>query len=260
MTLVDTHAHLYHARFDEDREAILDRATASGVARFYLPNIDAGSISGMLDLAERHPSHCFAMMGVHPCSIGQAFETELALAESWLFQPPQPVRFVAVGEIGLDYYWDKTFVEQQKVAYLQQLDWAARLDLPVAIHSRDSLEDTIGLVEGLGNARLRGVYHCFNGTLEQARRITDMGFFLGIGGVATYKNGGLDRVLPGIDPDFVVLETDAPFLAPVPHRGKRNEPAYLTDIAAVLARWYGTTPQAIAQRTTENANRLFRFA
>ncbi|MBI1193831.1 MAG: YchF/TatD family DNA exonuclease [Bacteroidetes bacterium] len=258
--MVDTHAHLYHARFDEDREAVLDRAAAVGVERFYLPNIDSGSIDGMLALAGRHPQRCFAMMGVHPCSIGQDFEKELALAETWLFQPPQPVRFAAVGEIGLDYYWDKTFVEQQKLAYLQQLDWAARLDLPVAIHSRDSLEDTIGLVEGLGDARLRGVYHCFNGTVEQARRITEMGFFLGIGGVATYKNGGLDQVLPGVDPSFLVLETDAPFLAPVPHRGKRNEPAYLRDVVAVLAQWYGSTPEALAQRTTENANRLFGFA
>jgi len=259
MILVDTHAHLYHARFDDDREAVLDRAAAAGVARFYLPNIDAGSIEGMLALAERQPLHCFAMIGVHPCSIGADFERELALVERWLFQPPQPFRFVAVGEIGLDYYWDKTYVEQQKTAYQQQLVWAAQLGLPVAIHSRDSLDDTIGLVEGLGEPRLRGVYHCFNGTAEQARRITDLGFFLGIGGVATYKNGGLDQVLPGVDPDFLVLETDAPFLAPVPYRGKRNEPAYLTEVVAVLARWYGTTPEAMALRTTENANRLFGF-
>ncbi len=259
MTLVDTHAHLYHARFDDDREAMLLRAANSGVERFYLPNIDSGSIDGMLAMQQSHPRHCFAMMGIHPCSIKADFERELSLAETWLFNPPQPAAFFAVGEIGLDYYWDKSFITEQKVAYIRQLEWASALNLPVAIHSRDSLEDTISIVEKLSDPNLRGVFHCFTGTAEQASRITALGFFLGIGGVATFKNGGLDLVLPAVDPNFLVLETDAPFLAPVPYRGKRNEPAYLRDIVQVLATWYGTTGEAIAGQTTANANRLFGF-
>ena len=259
MTLVDTHTHLYHARFDQDREVMMARAAEAGVSRLYLPNIDSGSTEAMLSMIRHYPDRCFAMMGVHPCSINKHFESELAHVETWLFNPPEPIRFVGVGEIGLDYYWDKTYVEEQKKAFQKQLEWAKALKLPVSIHSRDSLDDSIDLVERLFTPDLRGVFHCFTGTPEQAKRITDLNFFLGIGGVATFKNGGLDQVLPGIDPDFLVLETDAPFLAPVPHRGKRNEPAYLTHVVDVLAGWYGTTAEAIAAKTTSNANCVFGF-
>ncbi len=259
MTLVDTHAHLYDERFSSDRDAMFSRAAEAGVKRFYLPNVDRATIDGLLELIERYPGQCYPMMGVHPCHVKEDFEEELAIAEKWLFQPPEAIRFCAVGEIGLDYYWDKTHIKQQKEAYLRQLEWSVRLGLPVAIHSRDALEDTIGLIEQLNDDRLKGVFHCFNGDAGQAERIVALGFHLGIGGVATYKNGGLDHVLPGVDPSFLLLETDSPYLAPVPFRGKRNEPAYLVHIVEVLARWYGTTPEAMAKMTTDNANKLFGF-
>ncbi len=255
MTLVDTHAHAYHARFDEDREAMLERARAVGVTRIVLPNIDASSIDGMLALADAHPGFCLPAMGVHPCSIGETAEAELATAERWLFDPPRPLRFWAVGEIGLDWYWDTSHAEAQRAAFARQLGWARTLDLPVIIHSRDSLDDCLDLVEAAGG--VRGVFHCFSGSAEQAARAVSLGFLLGIGGVATFKNGGLDRVLPGVPLEHLVLETDAPYLAPVPHRGKRNEPAYVALVAERLASWYGTTAEAVGKATSANAARLF---
>jgi TatD DNase family protein len=258
-TLVDTHIHLYSSRFDADRDAVVERALQAGVERFYLPNIDAASVEPMLELLSRYPGRCFAMMGLHPCSVGADFEQDLAWVEARLFGTPPDPPYVAVGEIGLDYYWDKTYTAQQQEAYRRQLAWAAELGLPVCIHSRDSLDDTLGIIEAMAEPRLRGVFHCFNGTRQQAERALALGFYLGIGGVATYRNGGLDAVLPGLDPDFLLLETDAPYLAPVPYRGKRNEPAYLLQVLEVLAPWFGTSPEQMAAKTTANANRLFGF-
>jgi TatD DNase family protein len=265
MHLTDTHAHLYHARFDADREAVIARAREHGVQRIVLPNIDRSSIQPMLDLAATHPMYCLPTMGIHPCSIGPEAEAELIAAESWLFRPPKPLpegmRFWAVGEIGLDFYWDKTHIEAQEKALARQLDWAMTLDLPVLLHTREANDATLDLVEAAqrhaDGRRLRGIYHCFSGTVEQAERAVAQGFLLGIGGVATFKNGGLDRILPGIALEHLVLETDAPYLAPTPHRGKRNEPAYTALVAERLASWYGTTPQAIAEATSANAARLF---
>lgn len=265
MVLTDTHAHLYHARFDADRDAVLDRARQAGVKRIVLPNIDRSSIQPMLDLATAETGYCLPTMGIHPCSIGESTDAELDAAEAWLFKPPEPLpdgmRFWAVGEIGLDLYWDKTHRQAQERALTRQLDWAMTLDLPVLLHTREANDETLDLVEAAqrhaDGRRLRGIYHCFSGTVEQAERAIGQGFLLGIGGVATFKNGGLDRILPGIALEHLVLETDAPYLAPTPHRGKRNEPAYTALVAERLASWYGTTAAAIAEATSQNAARLF---
>lgn len=255
--LIDTHCHLYHARFDDDREDVLRRAASVGVETILLPNIDSGSTESLILLSQTHVDRCLPMMGIHPCSIREDYRKELEHAERWLFDPPQKQHFLGVGEIGLDYYWDTSFKSQQQEAFDLQLQWALQLRLPVAIHSRDSMEDCIRQVERRQDGSLRGVFHCFTGTREQAERITRLGFYLGIGGVATYKNGGLDQVLPGIALSHLVLETDAPFLAPVPHRGKRNEPAYLVPVAEKLAQWYGVPEPDIAEQTSVNAQQLF---
>lgn len=269
LPLTDTHAHLYHGRFDQDRGEVLARAREAGVQRIVLPNIDRSSIRDMLDLAAAEPGYCLPAMGIHPCSIGADADAELDAAEAWLFNPPealpQGIRFCAVGEIGLDFYWDTTHAEAQKHALARQLDWAMTLDLPVLLHTREANDATLDLVEAAQRKgasedvprSLRGIYHCFSGTVEQAERAVAQGFMLGIGGVATFKNGGLDRVLPGIALEHLVLETDAPYLAPTPHRGKRNEPAYTALVAERLAGWYGTTPTAIAEATSQNAARMF---
>ena len=258
MTLVDTHAHLYHGKFSEDRDAMIQRAISAGVERLYLPNIDDSSIEAMLDLTAAWPKHCFPMMGMHPCSVVEG-EADLGRTKALLFNPPEGVEWVAVGEIGLDYNWDQTRIPQQKEAYALQMDWAIELDLPIVIHSRDSLDDTIAMVEERVPNGIRGVFHCFNGTVEQGRRIIDAGFYLGIGGVATFKNGGLDTVIPELGTNRLVLETDAPYLSPVPFRGKRNESAYVPHVAEKLAGWFELTTTEIARITTANADELFRF-
>ncbi len=231
MEFIDTHAHLYTAQFDDDREEMLDRARALEIKRFYLPNIDSSTIKAMLDLEAAHPQDCHAMMGVHPCSIKSDFKKELATAEEWL----QKRSFVGIGEIGIDLYWDKTFIEEQKAAFRTQINWAKDLGIPFVIHSRDSLDLTIEIVAEEQDGKLNGIFHCFGGSVEQARKIIDLGFYMGIGGVLTFKKAGLDIILKDIELDHLVLETDAPYLAPSPYRGKRNESAYIRQIADRLA-------------------------
>ncbi len=231
----------------------MDRAIALGVDRVYLPNIDSSSVEAMLALEEAYPEHCFAMMGLHPCSVKADYEEELAKVRNWLDKRP----FAAVGEIGIDLYWDKTFFEQQKEAFLRQISWAKELDRPIVIHSRDATDVIIELLDTVRGEKLRGIFHCFTGTLEQAEAITEMGFLLGIGGVLTFKNSGLDRVMEDISLDKVVLETDAPYLAPVPYRGKRNESGYVVKVGEKLASIKGEAIEKIAQITTENALNLF---
>jgi TatD DNase family protein len=252
--LIDTHAHLYAKAFDGDRDAMLDRAVAQGVNQFLLPNVDESSIAGMLALEAAYPARCFAMMGLHPCSVKANYQEELKVVRQWLDQRD----FIAIGEIGIDLYWDKTFLEAQKDAFLQQVGWALELDRPVVIHARDSLDLLIELVRNIGDSRLRGVFHCFTGTVAQANAIMELGFYLGIGGVLTYKNGGLDKTLKEISLDRIILETDAPYLAPVPHRGKRNESAYVGLVADKLASIKDLTVAQIAAVTTANARRLFQ--
>ncbi|MCB0578996.1 MAG: TatD family hydrolase [Phaeodactylibacter sp.] len=256
MRLIDTHTHLYLEQFDEDRDEMIRRALDSGVEQFFLPNIDSSSITKMLELEEAYPGRCFAMMGLHPCSVKENFEEELAIVRDWLDERP----FCAIGEIGIDLYWDKTFLEQQKEAFLQQAEWAKELGVPIVIHSRESTDILIELTEQIKDERLRGVFHCFSGTEEQARRITELGFFLGIGGVLTFKNAGLDKVMEKIGLEHVVLETDAPFLAPVPYRGKRNESAYVRLVAEKLAALKGVSFREVAETTSRNAGQLFPAA
>jgi TatD DNase family protein len=249
---IDTHAHIYLEEFDQDREDMLRRAMDVQVNEIYLPNVDHTSIDRMMELETKHPN-CQAMMGLHPCYIKKDFEKELYLVESWLNKRS----FAAIGEIGTDLYWDKTFWPQQQEAFKIQVGWAKKFKRPIVIHSRDSIQETIELLEPLLDSSLKGVFHCFSGTLEQAKKVIAMRFFLGIGGVATFKNGGLDKVLPDVDISHLVLETDSPYLAPAPHRGKRNEPSYIPLIANRVAELKKIPVEEVMEKTTANAKKLF---
>ncbi|MCB0530746.1 MAG: TatD family hydrolase [Lewinellaceae bacterium] len=252
--LVDTHAHLYSAKFDYDRPEMVRRAIDAGVTRLYLPNIDSESIEPMLALEAAFPEHCFAMMGLHPSHVQpDTYEQELALVEDWLGKR----KWAGVGETGIDLYWDKTTLDIQKIAFARQIEWAKDLDLPIIIHSRESNEECIELVKAGQDGRLRGIFHCFSGTEEQARRMIDLGFWLGIGGVLTYPKSDLGTVLRDIPLEHLVLETDAPYLPPVPYRGKRNESAYVPLVAEKLAEVKNLPVEEIAQVTTANARRVF---
>jgi TatD DNase family protein len=252
--LIDTHAHIYAKEFDFDRDAMISRAIARGVEKFYMPNVDLESIPRMLELEAKYPERCFAMMGLHPCSVEADYKTVLAEIEKHLFAR----KFVAVGEIGLDYYWSKEFVEQQKDAFRIQCRWAIELDIPIIIHARESLDDLIQIVaEEKKDERLRGIFHCFGGSLEQAQKIMQLGFWMGIGGVLTYKKSGLDEIVKDIPLEWLVLETDAPYLTPVPHRGKRNESAYLFHVAERLAEVKGISLDELAKTTSKTAMKIF---
>jgi len=253
MTLTDTHAHIYLDEFSADRDDMLVRAKEVGVARIYMPNIDDTSIDEMMALEQRHPDWCFAMMGLHPCSVKSDFEKQLYVMEDWLGKR----KFAAIGEMGTDLYWDKTFWEQQKEAFIIQARWARQYDLPMVIHCRQSIDETIELLTMLAGEKLRGIFHCFTGNEQQAARIVELGFYLGIGGVATFKNGGLDKVLPKIPVDRLVLETDSPYLAPVPYRGKRNEPSYLSLTAEKVAALLGLSMEELTRITNQNAAVVF---
>ncbi len=255
MQFVDTHAHIFSRKFSEDVHDIVAKSFEAGVERIYMPNIDHESIQSMLELEDAYPGRCFSMMGVHPCSIKEGFEEELKVAEDWLSKR----KFAAIGEIGTDLYWDKTLIDYQKEAFVIQCQWAKAYNLPIVIHCRESIDLTIDLVESIKDERLTGVFHCFTGNVDQAKRILEVGFFLGIGGVSTFKNGGLDTVLPHVSPEALVLETDSPYLAPVPNRGKRNEPSYIPIIAQRVAELTGMTLLEVAETTTKNANKLFSY-
>lgn len=218
-----------------------------------MPNIDHTSIDGMMELEHKNPGTCISMMGLHPTSVKKDFEKELYVVENWLFKR----KFAAVGEMGTDLYWDKTFWEQQKEAFKIQVGWAKKLELPIVIHCRESMDQTIELLEPMLDGKLKGVFHCFTGTIEQARKITSMGFYLGLGGVSTFKNSGMDVVIPDLDVDNIVLETDSPFLAPVPYRGKRNEPSYIPVIAEKIMSLKKISKEELQAITTRNALRLF---
>ncbi len=255
LVLIDTHAHLYNPQFDKDREAMLARALEAGVTKLFLPNVDHESIAAMDALAAAHPDRCFAMMGLHPCSVGADNAAALEQVERLL----RTGRYCAVGEIGIDLYWDKTFLAQQQEVFRQQVRWAKELGLPIAIHCRESFNEVIAIVEEENSDALCGVFHCFTGTPEQARRVIALGgFYLGIGGVITYPKGGLFETMRALGAEHCVLETDAPYLAPVPHRGKRNESGYLPHIAARLAEATGSSVEEVARITTANAEQLFK--
>lgn len=250
---IDTHAHIFLEDFSEDLDEVVQRAIDLGVEKILLPNIDKDSIDDLLELEARYPDVCHAMMGLHPCSVDKDFERQLYLVEDWMNKRD----FIAVGEIGTDLYWDKTYWEQQKEAFRIQCGLAIKKGVPVAIHCRDSIDETIELVEPFASENLRGVFHCFTGSVDQGQRITEMGFYLGIGGVVTFKNGGIDKVVPELDSKHLILETDSPYLSPAPERGKRNEPGKVKLVADRLAEVLDLPIERIASLTTQNANDLF---
>ena len=253
MIFTDTHTHLYAAEFDTDREELMKRAIDTGVSRFFLPNVEASSVTPMLDLCERFPENCFPMMGLHPCSVKENYLDELSLVETELSNG----NYVGVGEIGLDFFWDISFVKEQEDAFLKQIAWACELNLPVSIHSRSATARAIELIQSSG-LHVKGVFHCFGGNIVEAKAITDMGMFLGIGGVITYKNSGLDAIVSQIELKHIVLETDAPYLPPVPHRGKRNIPEYLLLTAQKLAVIKNCSLAEVAEQTTKNSKVIFK--
>ena len=250
--LIDTHCHLYLEEFKPDLEQVIKRAEAEGVVRFMLPAIDSTQTENLLETERRFKGQCFAMMGLHPCSVKENYEEELRLVEYWLDKRA----FVAVGEIGLDYYWDLTFKSQQMEAFDKQIQFAIKHKLPIVIHSRNSLDDCIEVVSRY-KGKLTGIYHCFSGSLQQAKAIIELGFFLGIGGVLTYKNAGLAEVVKDVPLEHIVLETDSPYLTPVPFRGKRNESSYLKYVVQKLVETKKVDEEEIGRITTLNAEKVF---
>lgn len=250
----DTHAHLYSEEFDADREAMINRAVEKNVHRFFLPNIDSESIPLLMKMAMEYPGKCFPMMGLHPTSVKENYKEELRIVKEWLDKE----KFFAIGEIGIDLYWDKTFLAQQQEAFRLQIQWAKEKKLPVVIHARDSLNEIFEILDELNDENLFGIFHCFSGNYDQAQKVISYGGFkLGIGGVVTFKNGGIDKFLSQIPIDNIVLETDSPYLAPVPFRGKRNESSYITIIAEKVAELYGITVKEVENITTENSKEVF---
>ena len=252
MNWIDSHAHIYDKAFEKDLPEVISHCREEGMLQIYMPNVDHSSIDRMLETEARVPE-CIATMGLHPCSVNKEFEKELYIVEEWLDKRP----FAAVGEIGIDLYWDKTFLEQQQEAFRIQTRWAKEKGLPVIIHCREAFAETLALVEELKDENFRGVFHCFTGTLEEAEKAIELGLYLGIGGVATFKNGGLDKVLPHISLEHLLLETDSPYLAPVPHRGKRNSPLYIPLVAQRVAALTGKDLEEVYSITTANTQKLF---
>lgn len=256
MAFVDTHIHLYAEEFKADREHLIRKALQNGIQAFYLPNIDSASIAPMLELENTQPGHCFAMMGLHPCSVNANYKNELHTVRSWLERRP----FAGIGEIGLDLYWDKSFFKQQEEALNQQIEWALEYDYPIVVHCRNAHVELVNLLKQFSRLP-RGIFHCFSGSLDEAEELLSLGEFkLGIGGVLTFKNSGLAKVIESIDIQHLVLETDAPYLAPVPFRGKRNEPVYLLEVAKCLAELKRLDMDELARISTENALTVFKSA
>ncbi len=251
--LIDTHTHLYVKEFDADRTEVITRAKKAGVMQFVLPAIDSETSEAMHALKRDYPNNIHLMMGLHPTHVGDNVAEELANVYAQL----QQHHFVAVGEIGMDLYWDKTYLKAQQEAFAQQIAWALEFDLPIVIHCREAFDEVFEVLEGVNNSKLRGVFHCFTGNATQAQRAINFNMYLGVGGVVTFKNGGLAETLSHIPLTSVVLETAAPYLAPVPYRGKRNEPSFLKLIAAKVAAVYGISVQEISEITAQNAKKLF---
>ncbi len=252
--MIDTHTHIYLKQFNDDREDMLERAQQAGIQEFYLPNIDKDSIADLKELAARH-SNIYPMMGLHPSHVKDDYQEQLAAVFKEL---NGATRYYAVGEIGIDLYWDKSFIEEQKKAFGIQIEKAKEMHLPIVIHSRNAFEETFEVLEAFADERLYGIFHCFTGNLEHAQRAINLNLKLGIGGVVTFKNGGLDKVVEKIGLESLVLETDAPYLAPAPHRGKRNEPAYVKLVAQKIADLHGVTFQEVDRITTQNAHQVFK--
>jgi TatD DNase family protein len=253
MQITDTHTHLYADEFSSDRDLLIGEAIAKGVSRFFLPNIDSGSVEALTMLSEKYPEQCFPMMGLHPCSVKENWQEEMDLVEKLLAEK----KYVAVGEIGMDLYWDKTFVKEQEEVFKKQVELANHYKLPVSIHSRESFEEIYTILLTDRKQMPCGVFHCFTGNIDQAKRAVDLGFYLGIGGVVTFKNSGLDKVLEQVDLKNIVLETDAPYLSPVPFRGKRNLPEYIIKVAEKVAQVKEISVEEVAEITTMNSKMIF---
>ena len=253
--ITDTHTHLYAEQFDEDRAEMIQRAKDAGVSRFFLPAIDSETTQRMLDLEKAYPNEIFSMMGLHPTSVKENYQEELAHVKNWLNKRD----FCAIGEIGIDLYWDKSFLKQQQEAFRTQIQWAKEKQLPIVIHCRDAFDEIFEILEEEKSDNLFGIFHCFTGDLAQAKQAISYNMKLGIGGVATFKNGKIDKFLNEIPLEHIVLETDSPYLAPTPYRGKRNESSYITNVVDKLVDIYGKSFQEISEITTENSKAIFKI-
>lgn len=254
MKLIDTHTHLYLKEFENDIDEVIKKAMEEGVVKFYLPAIDSTKTDALVSLEKRYPNHIFGMIGLHPCSVQNNFEEEIGKIEAQLAQRS----FAGIGETGLDYYWDTTFKKEQIKSLEIHAQWAIKYGLPLILHTRNANRETIDVVRSFHGSNLKGIFHCFSGTLEEAHEMIELGFVLGIGGVITFKNAGLAEVIQNIDLQHIVLETDSPYLAPVPFRGKRNESSYLKYVVQKLADIKKMTPQEVANITSANAERIFK--
>lgn len=256
MILTDTHTHLYSEQFNDDIDNVISACLVKGIDRLFLPNIDSSSIAGMMELGEKYPNNCFPMMGLHPTSVTVNYKEEIAIVEDWLSKH----KFCAVGEIGIDLYWDKSLLKEQQDAFRYQINLAKKYNLPFVIHCRDSFNEIFEILDELNDDKMRGIFHCFTGDIDQAKHIINYGDFkIGIGGVVTFKNSGLDKTVAQIDLEHIVLETDSPYLAPVPFRGKRNESPFLYLIAEKVADIYQLSVEEIAKITTKNSKKVFGF-
>lgn len=253
--MIDTHSHIYAEEFDSDRAEVIARAKAAGITKIILPNVDSESLPRMLQLESEYPGYCFAAIGLHPTSVKENYAEELAIVKKEL----ERREYVAIGEIGIDLYWDKSFLKEQIQVFVQQIEWALEYNLPVIIHVRDSFSETMQVLEQFRGKGIKGVFHSFTGTIDQATEIIDFGgFYIGINGIVTFKNSGLDAVVLQIDPRYLLLETDAPYLTPAPFRGKRNESEYLTLVATKLANTFNMNFNQLTKITTGNAYKLFK--
>ncbi|MDR1371471.1 MAG: TatD family hydrolase [Dysgonamonadaceae bacterium] len=255
--MIDTHTHIYLEDFDEDRSEVIERAKDSGITKLLLPNVDPETVNRLHELCDQHPGFCFPMMGLHPTGVNQSWKEDLGTIRSWF---DDKRKYIAVGEIGIDLYWDKTYIEAQKQAFIEQLRWSIEMDLPVVIHTRDAFPEVFECLNFVGAHNLRGVFHSFGGSreeLEQALQYKN--FMLGINGVVTFKNSIFREYLNLAPIERIVTETDAPYLTPMPFRGKRNEPAYISYVVEKLAEIYQLSPETVAKKTAENAERMFNL-
>lgn len=255
MEFIDTHTHFYLEHFDSDREEVMNDCLQSGVRKMFLPNIDSHSLKSMLEICKQYPSHCYPMLGLHPSDVKENYQEEL----DTILQQFDKHTFIAIGEVGMDLYWDRTFIREQENVLRQQIDFALRIDLPLVIHSRKSFAEILAIFNEYSNHSLKGVFHCFSGDINQAKKVIKKGFYLGIGGTITYKNSGIQHVVKEIPLKHLLLETDSPFLPPVPYRGKRNQSSYLSIIANHIAEIKGVTIEEVAATTTENAKLIFNI-
>lgn len=253
MLLTDTHTHLYYERDLQKQSQLMERCFVSNIERLFLPNVDVTSIAMIDDLVKRYPNNCFAMAGLHPCDVKEDYREQL----NTIYDSIADRKIYAIGEIGIDLYWDKSTLAIQQDAFKQQISWAKALNLPFVIHCREAFDEVFEVLDEMKDEKMRGIFHCFTGNLAQAKRAIDLGFYLGIGGVVTYKKAGLDFVLADIPLEYIVLETDSPYLAPVPYRGKPNESSYLIHIAQKIADIYNLSVEKVAEITTENSRKIF---